>query len=241
LIGLYLLIAVLLGRRRQFLTGLLISGSLLLGTAKAAPYVPGVQRDEQAIQRLHDWQSLITHSLHLNDAAKLQAVNAFFNQHIRYGDDLEVWGQVDYWASPWETLEQGAGDCEDYAIAKYFSLRLLGISEQQLRLAYSTQVSTQQAHMVLGYWRDDGEFPLLLDNLNSQVLPSDKRPDLLIRFAFDSAHLYSFTQRSLIAVGDARLLPVWQDLKRKVRLQSHRYQSAIQLAAAGLLRDKQGT
>ena len=238
MIGLHFLIAILLGRRRQVLTGLIISGSLILGTAKASPLPPSVQRGEQAAQRLQDWQALIAQSMHLSDAEKLQAVNAFFNRHIRYGEDTEVWGQVDYWASPRETLELGAGDCEDFALAKYFTLRLLGIPEQHLRLVYSTLISTQQAHMVLGYWADDGEGLALLDNLHSEVLPTAQRPDLQMQFAFDTGHLYRFEQNRLVAVGDAQLLPGWQVLKAKVRQESLPFANAIQLVVAEQLRLK---
>lgn len=227
MIGLHILIAILLGRRRQALTGLIICGSLILGTAKASPHHPNVQRGEQAAQRLQDWRSLIAQSTQLSDAEKLQVVNAFFNSHIRYGEDLDVWGQVDYWASPRETLELGAGDCEDFALAKYFTLRLLGIPEQRLRLAYSTLISTQQAHMVLGYWADDEEVPVLLDNLRAEVLPIAQRADLQVQFAFDTGHLYRFAQGRLIAVGDAQLLPGWQVLKAKVRQESPPFATAI--------------
>ncbi|MDM8349473.1 transglutaminase-like cysteine peptidase [Pseudomonas sp. sp1636] len=238
MIGLHFLIAILLWRRRQVLTGLIISASLILGTAKASPLPPSVHRGEQAAQRLQDWQSLIAQSLHLSDAEKLQVVNAFFNRHIRYGEDTEVWGQVDYWASPRETLELGAGDCEDFALAKYFTLRLLGIPEQHLRLVYSTLTSTQQAHMVLGYWADEGKDPALLDNLRPEVLPTLQRPDLQMQFAFDSGHLYRFGQNRLLAVGDAQLLPGWQALKAKMRQESIPLSNAIQLVVAEQLRLK---
>ncbi|MDP2780091.1 transglutaminase-like cysteine peptidase [Devosia sp.] len=238
MIELHFLIAFLLWRRRQVLTGLIISASLILGTAKASPLPPSVHRGEQAAQRLQDWQSLIVQSMHLSDAKKLQAVNAFFNRHIRYGEDTEVWGQVDYWASPWETLELGAGDCEDFALAKYFTLRLLGIPEQHLRLVYSTLISTQQAHMVLGYWADDGENPALLDNLRSEVLSTVQRPDLQIQFAFDTGNLYRLEHNRLVAVGDAQLLPGWQALNVKVRQESIPFSNAIQLVVAEQLRLK---
>lgn len=231
MIGLHFLISIFLGRRRQVLTGLNISGSLILGTAKASHLPTDMTRGEVA-QRLQDWRSLIAQSIQLSDAEKLKAVNAFFNSHIRYGEDTEVWRQVDYWASPRETLELGAGDCEDFALAKYFTLRLLGISEQRLRLVYSTLISTQQAHMVLGYWADDGEDLVLLDNLRSEALLITQRPDLQVQFAFDTDHLYRFDQSSLVAVGDAHLLPNWQALKAKVREESLPLLSTIQLVVA---------
>lgn len=232
LIGLHYIIAILLWRRRQVLTGLIIGGSLILGTAKASPLPPTGQRGEQAAQRLQGWQSLIAQSMQLSAADKLKTVNAFFNQHIRYGEDPEVWDQVDYWASPLETLERGAGDCEDFALAKYFTLRLLGIPEESLRLVYTTLSSTRQAHMVLGYWADDEAAPVLLDNLRSAVLPIAQRADLQMQFAFDTGQLYRFDHSRLIAVGDAQLLPGWQLLKAKVKQESHAFFTAVRLAAA---------
>jgi predicted transglutaminase-like cysteine proteinase len=238
LIRLHFIIEILLRRRRQVLMGLIISSSLTLGPANASLLPTSMQRDEQAAQRLQHWQLLITQSMQLSDAEKLQAVNAFFNRHIRYGEDLEVWGHVDYWASPLETLGLGAGDCEDFAFAKYFTLRLLGIPEQHLRLVYSTLISTQQAHMVLGYWADEGEAPVLLDNLRTELSPIAQRPDLQVQFAFDAGRLYRFNQSRLVAVGDAQLLPGWQALKAKVRQESLRPSSATPLVVAEWLRLK---
>src|ERR1700744_4250940 len=61
-----------------------------------------------------------------DDATRLRAVNDFFNQRLAYMEDIDNWGVQDYWASPLESLGKGAGDCEDYAIGKYFTLTTLG-------------------------------------------------------------------------------------------------------------------
>lgn len=208
---------ILFGRRRQILAGLLLGSGLMMGTAKAMPQPQKEHRNEQVAQRLQDWQSLIAQSMHLSDAEKLKAVNAFFNEQIRYGEDLDLWGQIDYWASPLETLELGAGDCEDFALAKYFTLRLLGIPEHNLRLVYTTLASAKQAHMVLGFWADDGAAPLLLDNLHAQTLPITERLDLQMQFAFDPTHLYRFEQSSLQVAGNTELLPHWQVLMTRMQ------------------------
>ncbi|MCY1547421.1 Bacterial transglutaminase-like cysteine proteinase BTLCP [compost metagenome] len=168
----------------------------------------------------------------LSDAEKLDVVNRFFNHRIRYGEDKDVWGQFDYWASPLETLERSAGDCEDFALAKYFTLRLLGIPERNLHLVYTTVSSTRQAHMVLGYWNDGGEMPVLLDNLRPDILPMTQRQDLQIVFAFDTRHLYRFDRNRLVSVGDAKLLPGWQVLMAKARQELSPSSSVIQLAMA---------
>lgn len=215
--GLYRLLFILLGRRRHILAGLLLGGGLIMGGAKAAPHSPREHRDEQVAQRLQDWQSLIAQSMPLSEVEKLQAVNGFFNRRTRFAEDRDLRGQIDYWASPLETLELGAGDCEDFALAKYFTLRLLGIPEQSLRLIYATLASTKQAHMVLGFWPDSGVGPVLLDNLTAEILPISQRLDLQMQFAFGSTHLYRFEQSNLQVAGNIELLPHWQVLMTKMK------------------------
>ena len=132
----------------------------------------------------------------LNDEAKVAAFNQFFNRHIAYADDLKVWGVTDYWASPLESLSKGAGDCEDYAIAKYFSLHAAGVPVARMRLVYVRAVITQrglqtsQAHMVLAYYASPQADPLILDNLVEEVLPASKRSDLTPVFSFNSDSLW---------------------------------------------------
>jgi predicted transglutaminase-like cysteine proteinase len=72
---------------------------------------------------------------------KLKAVNDFFNRQIMPRDDELTEMKCDYWQSPIETLVRGIGDCDDFAMAKYVSLRLLGISPEQL-LVTSVEVAS---------------------------------------------------------------------------------------------------
>ena len=90
----------------------------------------------QAVQGVRALQPLLTSLAEADDAARLDGVNRFFNRRIAFRDDLQVWHVEDYWASPLETLQQGMGDCEDFAIAKYFSLLASGMAASQLRLVY---------------------------------------------------------------------------------------------------------
>ena len=50
--------------------------------------------------------------------------------------DEKLWGQSDYWASRMESIGQNAGDCEDYVIAKFFTLIDLGIPQEKLYFTY---------------------------------------------------------------------------------------------------------
>jgi predicted transglutaminase-like cysteine proteinase len=217
LVKLYIFVVFFLGRHKQVFAGLLLGSSMLAGAAHATVlHSPSKKTDEQAQQRLQDWKALVEQSISLRDEDKLRRVNAFFNSNILYGEDQDVWGQADYWASPQETLIQGAGDCEDFALAKYFTLRLLGITEKNLRLVYTTVSSAQQAHMILGFWPDLAAAPLLLDNLNPAILPISQRLDLHMQFAFGDTHLYRFEQNTLQAVGKTELLPHWTALLAKL-------------------------
>ncbi len=145
-----------------------------------------------AVAALAPLQSLLRDAAAMDDLARLQAVNRFFNDRIAFATDLVAWGQEDYWASPLETLGQGRGDCEDYAIAKYASLLASGVAPQRLRLVYvRAQIGAQaQAHMVLAYQASDADAPLILDNLRADVLPAHQRPDLTPVFSFSTEGLW---------------------------------------------------
>ena len=97
-------------------------------------------------------------------------VNRFVNQW-RYRSDRAVYGKSDYWASPLEFF-RNSGDCEDYAIAKYVSLRLLGVPDDQLRLAVVQDELRNLAHAVLVVYKRDTA--VVLDNLTNAVLPHDR-------------------------------------------------------------------
>jgi len=141
-----------------------------------------------------------------DDRARLQAVNDFYNQRLAYAEDIETWGQVDYWASPLESLAKGAGDCEDYAIGKYFTLTSLGMLHSKLRLVYvrasiAGAPNGFVAHMVLAYYPAPDAEPLVLDNLQPAIRPAAERPDLAPVFSFNAEGLWQGVG-SIRASGD---------------------------------------
>ena len=153
------------------------------------------QLGPQAVAGLHALEPLLDAASGLDEAGKLLAVNQFFNLRIRFRDDNEVWGQIDYWASPLELLAKGEGDCEDFAIAKYFSLLKLGMPSARLRLVYvraqlAGSPSKVQAHMVLAHYAAPGAEPSILDNLAREVLPASQRGDLTPVYSFNSEGLW---------------------------------------------------
>lgn len=113
------------------------------------------------------WQSMIKGQLGDEPEAQLRAVNRFVNRW-QARTDQENYAKVDYWASPLTFLKQ-SGDCEDYAIMKYVSLRQLGFDPESLRLVVVRDMLRDVAHAVLAVHVDDEVF--ILDNLFQSVLP----------------------------------------------------------------------
>lgn len=147
----------------------------------------------------------------------LQRINQYFNKHIRFVSDHEHWQKEDYWATPLESLGTSGGDCEDFVVAKYFSLIQAGIAEQKLRIMYVKAMKLNQAHMVLAYYATAKSEPLILDNLIPQIKKASLRRDLSPVYSFNGAGLWLERMRgSSIKVGDANGLDMWVDVLRRM-------------------------
>lgn len=142
--------------------------------------------DDEAVERGIRLQTVISNNQSKSDWFKVQQVNRFYNQNIHYTEDQQLWNKEDYWASPFETLGHGKGDCEDYAIAKFFTLKTLGIAENKLRMLYVRHLKLDQPHMVLIYFSEPGAQPLVLDNFNQKILHISKRTDLKPIYSFNN-------------------------------------------------------
>ena len=168
----------------------------------------------QARTRVEDWDAMIESSKDETILNKIKNVNDFFNK-IPYASDLSTWGVKDYWATPFEFMGIGAGDCEDYAIAKYFSLIKLGISDEKLRITYVSYKKAnskfEQAHMVLTYYHKVGVEPVVLDNINKTLQVASKRPDLVPVYSFNASGLWQAKTKGESRVGNNELKS-WKDL-----------------------------
>jgi predicted transglutaminase-like cysteine proteinase len=175
----------------------------------------------RAVAAVRALQPLLASAAAMDERTLLASVNDFFNRRIVFTDDSIAWGVDDYWASPLETLEKSQGDCEDYAIAKYFSLMAAGVPVAKLRLIYVRATiggpgGAVQAHMVLAYYAQPGGEPLILDNLIGEVRPASRRPDLTPVFSFNSEGLWQGTAGA--AAGDPTVrLSRWREVLAKAR------------------------
>jgi len=170
----------------------------------------------EAKEDVAKWRQLVTELQSEDIDEKLYQINRFFNR-FDFVDDLVHWHQKDYWATPIEFISTGAGDCEDYSIAKYFSLIELGIPEQQLRLMYVTALELRQPHMVLAYYETPTSIPLVLDNINRRILSANKRRDLSPIYSFNGNGLWAAkamgTGRKLRGSGPMKM---WDDMVERL-------------------------
>ena len=173
---------------------------------------------QDAVARVKAWRAMIERTRTQPELAKVTTTNSFVNDRIAYASDMLVWGVQDYWATPLELFGKGRGDCEDYAIAKYITLRLMDVPVQKLRLVYvRARLGPQTvAHMVLSYFETPTSDPLILDNLIDAVHPAQRRPDLFPVFSFNNEGLWIEGERTPASDSTARLSR-WRDVLQRMR------------------------
>lgn len=174
----------------------------------------------EAVSRLQAWQAEERDALKAHDskqseldADEMWRFNLFWNS-VPYLSDYRHWGIEDYWATPVEALASDAADCEDYSVAKYFSLKELGVPLESLRITYVRALNINESHMVLAYYPTPDADPYILDNLTDKLLRASQRDDL--------EPVYSFNDEDLWAVGangfkaKSSQIRLWSELLQKM-------------------------
>jgi hypothetical protein len=177
---------------------LLIAGTLAHGVAHAAEPVAAAASPAAASR----WQAMRGYAASLPLTHRIGMVNTMFN-NFQFRPDRELHGVDDVWDAPLEFVARGAGDCEDFAIAKYFMLLQAGIDARDLRLGYALYTADgksadltapagpRRAHIVaLYHGGGHADDPLVLD-LISEVAPLSARSDLRLVFDFDHRATYA--------------------------------------------------
>lgn len=171
-----------------------------------------------AADRIRAWEALMRQDGNLDTHSKLEVVNRFFNK-LRFVSDQSHWGVDDYWATPVEFLATDGGDCEDFAIAKYFTLRALGVPTDRMRITYVKAITLNQAHMVLAYYPSPGAEPLVLDNLIGEIKPASQRTDLVPVYSFNGDNLWVAREMRGQGqyVGSSSRIGLWRGLLERMR------------------------
>jgi predicted transglutaminase-like cysteine proteinase len=150
------------------------------------------------------WQSMIKSNLGDEPMSQLRAVNRFVNRWPSRTDEQNYLA-MDYWASPLSFLKH-SGDCEDYAIIKYVSLRQLGFDAEQLRLVIVKDVLRDVAHAVLAVNVDQQVF--ILDNLFQAVLPQERVSQYTPYYSVnENARFSHLTSNGLMMAGSPWAIP----------------------------------
>lgn len=171
---------------------------------------------QAARKRLIDWRELMVSGQNKPELQKLELVNQFFNRVI-FVSDLEHRGVEDYWATPVEMLATNGGDCEDFAIAKYFTLVEMGVPVDRLQITYVKAPSLNQSHMVLTYYPAAEAIPLVLDNLIPEIKSATLRRDLVPVYSFNGDGLWLAKERGLGRnVGGSDRVGLWRSLTGRI-------------------------
>lgn len=140
---------------------------------------------------LHTWHALIEGLRGDSQAHQLDRVNRFVNR-VRYRTDQRNWDRRDYWAAPREFFARG-GDCEDFAITKYLSLRALGFGAEDMRVLVLWDLKREAAHAVLVVRHEEQE--LVLDNLRRRIVPLARLPHYQVHYSVnDQSVLWHMAQ-----------------------------------------------
>jgi predicted transglutaminase-like cysteine proteinase len=207
--------------RPRFIGLIALASSLvcfIAPSANAQQFLFHSSQDAQSLVESYDspvkirWKNMLQKISSYSEERKVSVVNAFFNSNIAYASDMDVWGENDYWATPFEVLDKGRGDCEDFAIAKYYTLLLLGINDSKMRVLYVNQLGVKssrqtensgalpaaggmtgtrdQAHMVLEYTAAQDQPGVILDNLMDSTKTVQQRTDLQMVYGFNRKNLW---------------------------------------------------
>jgi predicted transglutaminase-like cysteine proteinase len=128
-----------------------------------------------------------------NGRAKVGLINRAVNLAISPTSDEAQWRVPDHWSAPFETLQSGRGDCEDYAIVKYLALLAAGLSEDDVKIVIVKNVFPDEDHAVAAA-RVDGEW-LILDNRTLTLVRDTDLARAVPELVLDQAGVRRFVAR----------------------------------------------
>ena len=144
---------------------------------------------------LKNWRQIITSAAKLKRTDRVKAVNDFFNRWP-YKQDQELYGVSEYWATPKEFMTR-SGDCEDYSIAKYFALRQLGFTKDEMRVVILMDEIRGIGHAVLAIYVEHDI--LILDSLSNLILSHTRYKHYIPQYSMNEnsrwAHIGGFQKK----------------------------------------------
>ena len=181
-------------RRREFAQCLAAQG-LLLSACGALGQPASLEPDAAALQRAcAEFEAMVFAASLLELDMRAAFVNIAINRSVAYALDSPTGAAGDAWSTPFETLARGAGDCEDFAIAKFYLLIASGAPREGVRLLYAIYRWPDRAAKPLPHLVTVAGWPLadpcVLDCINPLLVPLSRRDDLEPLFSFDQLGIW---------------------------------------------------
>lgn len=149
-------------------------------------------------QAMRSWRQMVVSVRGQDEMTMLNTVNTFFNRWT-YISDIENYRVSEYWASPLEFMAKG-GDCEDFAIAKYVTLKLMGYQDRSLRImAVMDNARGGMGHAVLSV-AVRGSI-MVLDNRSTVVYDNTAQTDYVPRFAVNESGIYTYAVQPRVVMA----------------------------------------
>ena len=194
----------------------------ILTTGCYASYYPYFSKDEIlkinnniSKNRVNNYIQTIKSFEKFPKQKQLIKVNSYLNQLLpQYDSPVDV--NIDYWKTPKEFLKSGYGDCEDYAIIKYFTLIKLGFNPKRLYLTVVQDQFSKNLHMVLSYFTPEEDTALILDNLSFRVLKMKKRDDYIYKKFINEEGVFILNKKNKLLKKSLKH-PKMQDLIQRVK------------------------
>jgi len=177
-------------------------------------YKKQVQKNSKSYNILKDYVRFLNTLEKYDEKKKIIKVNNYLNGLVSKYDAYN-YNSEEHWATPFEFLSKGGGDCEDYVIAKKYTLEKVGISSKDLYLGVVKEKLIGGDHMVLNLHVDKSKPPVVLDNLSFKVLPSDKRTDLDFIFIFNETGFFKLENKTTLVKTDNIKLPQYKKMQQK--------------------------
>lgn len=176
------------------------------------------------------WTQLLQYVNTLPEQHRAGNINTLVNG-LRYATDMEIAGVADLWDTPYEFFARGAGDCEDFSIAKYFMLLDAGVPKERVKLGFAyyaadgtaalanAPAGARNTHMVVLLYQDGNDRnPAVLDMI-PQIRTLGERTDLHLVFEFgvDGTYATAADQSSISKAAIDRMLSKWHDVLGRMR------------------------
>lgn len=173
-----------------------------------------LEKNSKSYNIIKDYERFMNSLKTLSKIQKIQKVNRYINAIIP-SYDVYNYNSEEHWATIFEFFSRGSGDCEDYVIAKRYSLKLLGIPTSSMYFSAVKEKYIGGNHMVLALIDDKEKEPLILDNLSTKVLSIDKRVDLETMFMFNETGFYKLEKFKYLVKMKNKYLLAYEDMKAK--------------------------